>query len=213
MCVLSLLTAVVLQMSQAVQILVEAVSAANSGDEVALLQQAMANVCIRKGLEPHTISGYQLQSRYQLQTVHLTQFGQDAAFRSVKSTTKFATKKLKTLMNSKNITAFTMTGKFQSDEVFMDITKLIPNPSAEVRSLLPTVTWPEPAGSGSSSAEFLSPYKNHETSAFLKAQPATDQQLDPVFSMLDLLPSEVTTSIKQQLGLEPYAYAHYSISR
>lgn len=204
-------TSAVLQKSEAEQILIEAIKAANNDGTIAVLQQTMAGFCIRTGLEPLKASGYKLLP------VLMCQFGADAAFRAAKAASIFASKKLKQVVISRHTVGFALTddlvlGK-RLEKVVMDITKLIPNPTAEVQSLLPTVTWPEPAVSGSSSADFLSPFSNDSTSQFPEAQPATDQQLDPVISMLDLLPSEVTTSIKQQLGLGACARAYYSISR
>lgn len=201
------MSSLTLQLIEAKQLLVDAVSAANNDamdDAVAILQQTMANVCIRKGLKPLTDSGYQLLP------IDVSRFGQDDAYRSAKAATKFAKQKLRHLTYCRDIKGFVLcSGK--SETVYMDITELIPNPSAEVRSLLPTVIWPEPAASSSSSSDFLSPSRNDNTSA--QAQPSNDQQLDAVISMLDLLPSEVITAIEQQLGLRAYAHAHHSISR
>lgn len=181
-----------LQLSGAVQILVEAVSAANSDTADAFLQQAMANVCIRKGLRPRTASGYELH------TIYLSWLGDNIAFRSARAAT-YAPTKLKRLVEC--TAGFTVS----NDNVSMDITKLIPNPSIEVRSLLPTVTWSESGGSDSSSSGFLAPFINENTSTPPDAQAPDDQQLDPVYSMLDLLPSEVATAVKQQLSLGAHA--------
>lgn len=197
---LVLISSEMLQLSEAMQTLVEAVSAANSGTADAVLQQAMANVCIRKGLRPLTASGYELH------TIYLSWLGDNIAFRSARAAT-YASTKLKRLVQ--DTAGFTVC----DDNVSMDITKLIPNPSAEVRSLLPRVTWPEPSGSGSSSSAFLSPTSSNNASTPPDAQAPDVQQLDPVYSMLDLLPSEVATAVKQQLGFGAYARTYIGKSR
>lgn len=192
-----------LQHLQARLALVEAVSATNSDSAIAGLQQMMVNICITKGLRPLAPSGYELHP------IFLCQFGDSKAFRSAKAASIFASMKIEQLVESIDTAGFTVANK----KVSVDITKLIPNPSAEVRSLLPTVTWSDPSGSGSSSSAFLSPSSSNNASTPPDAQAPDDQQLDPAYSMLDLLPSEVATAVKEQLGFGAYARTYVGKSR
>ena len=182
-----------LQKLEAEQILVEEVNAASGGvTNVTLLQQRMAHVCIRNGLKP-------LAHGFQLEPILLHLFGCDASFKSAKAVTGFASTKLKRLIDSQAGPFFSIINPTSVEKVALHITKLVPNPSPEVCALLPTVAWLQPAGSGSSSSDFLSPSSSNNTSVFPDAQ--ADQELDPVYTMLDLLPPEITSAVKQQLGL------------
>ena len=192
-----LLTCARLQKSEAEQILVNALnaaSAANSNGSVATLQRKMAHVCIRDGLKP-------LAHGFQLEPVILPRLGANQAFATAKAATKFASTKLKKMFSSPEMTNFSLVSGPKDLFVAVNITKLIPNPSPEVCSLLPTVAWLQPAGSDSSSSEFLSPSSIHSTSMSPNVQPQADQLLDPVYTMLDLLPSQIRAAIEQQLGL------------
>lgn len=179
------------------RILTDAVDASNSGvTAVALLQQRMAHVCIREGL-------LRAAHGFQLTLVPLYKFDVDAAFQSAKAASRFASSKLTMLMNCTEIWGFSIVKLEYKACVAIDITTVIPNPSSEVRSLLPSVAWPDyadSASSGSSSVDLLTSPSREDASAGLELQTA-DPQLDPVYSILALLPLDVATVIHQQLRL------------
>ena len=195
---MTLTDSAMLQKSQAVQILIDAVDATNNGiTAVALLQPRMAHLCIREGLQRATHG-------FELARVPKYKFDVDAPFRSAKAASRFASNKLSTLVNSKDIEGFSIVEQEYPacTCVAVDITTIIPNPSPEVRSLLPAVVWPDcadSANSSSSSSDFMKT-PSSERAEGLELQIA-DPQLDPVYSVLALLPSEVTTIIHQQLRL------------
>ncbi len=183
---------------KATEFLFEAVSAASAaaaaaGDPFAELQRTMALICIRDGLAS-------LPHGFHIQDVLLSSFGSyEAAFRSAKASTHFAATKLKKMIHSAEITGFSLVEGKKAEYVAIHIAKLIPDPTPEVRALLPTVVWPDSASSSSSSG-FFSAF-NTSSVADLTSQPSADQS-DPVYSMLDLLPWKTTRVIYQQLGVK-----------
>lgn len=187
-----------LQKSQAVQTLVGAIDAAHSGvTAAAVLQQKMAHLCIKEGLQ-------RAANGFQLAPIPMYKFDVDAAFKSAKAASRFASTKFSKLVDSTDMNSFSIVKpKYPASAcVAVDITQLLPNPGPEVRSLLPAV-WPasaDSATSDSSSSDFTSSSSSESASACLQSQ-AANPHVDPVYSMLALLPSDISSAVQQQLGL------------
>ena len=187
---------------QAIQTLVEAVRTANAANPDLLLIEAMLELHLTNGLST-TGAGYKLSD------VSLSSFGGNVKLKAALTNSSHAASiKVLKLVQSPRLIGFSLTAHpstyIQGGKVALDITKLIPAPSAEVRALLPTVIWTDStSGSASSSADFLSPL-NSSDSSLGSPNPASPPPLlpagccpNPMESMLNLLPSGVTSAIEE----------------